>query len=92
MAGITSVGARELDQRMLWMPLSLAQALAETTSVSIYMIALRDPRQGSRIRAELSEAARRAGLNLEIVDWRDTEGADLLQRGITCWRCIARWW
>ena len=75
--GITRAGARDFNDRLLWLPLSFAQDLASTKSVSQYMIILRNPKDGPRLRAELQTAVSQAGLNLEVVDWITTRGAEL---------------
>ncbi len=80
--GFSSAGVRDYDERMVWLPLAFTQDLAATHNVSHYMIALHHPADGARVRAELSAAARQAGRQLEVVDWKDTEGADLLRRGM----------
>lgn len=81
--GLSSSGAREFDERMLWLPLAFAQELAQTHGLSHYMLALHHPADAPRLRALLSADARRAGIDLEVTDWKDTEGADLLRRGLS---------
>lgn len=81
-AGITRAGARDFDDRLLWMPLPFAQDLATTKSVSSYMIILKNPKDGPAMRADLSRDMKQAGLSLEALDWIQTRGADLLRRGI----------
>lgn len=78
--GLTSVGGREFDARMLWVPLPFAQDLASTHSVSTYMINLKRPEDAPRLRAELSQSAQKAGRALDVVDWVETEDADLFRR------------
>lgn len=80
--GLSSAGAREYDERMVWMPIAFAQELAGTEDVSHYMIALRRPADGPRLRAALAAAAAAAGLKLDVADWKDTEGAEMLRRGL----------
>ncbi len=80
--GITRAGARDFNDRLLWLPLSFAQDLAQTKSVSQYMIILRNPEDGPRLRAELRAAVHQAGLKLDVVDWITTKGAELLRRGL----------
>lgn len=78
--GLSIGGAREYEARVLWIPLPFAQELASTRSVSLYMINLRQPADAPRLRAELSAAARRAGRALDVVDWMETEDAEIVRR------------
>jgi putative ABC transport system permease protein len=80
--GLTSGGVREYDQRMMWLPLAFVQELAETEAVSSYMILLKQPEEAVRLRQELASAAQSKGLKVEVVDWKDTETAELLRRGM----------
>ena len=80
--GLTSSGAREFDERLLWLPLPFAQELASTSAITNYMIALHRPSDAPRLRAALGAEAQRAGFDLEVTDWQETEGADLLRRGL----------
>lgn len=80
--GLTRAGSRDFDEHLLWAPLRFAQDLASTRAVSQYMIVLKEPTHGPTMRAALRAALSQAGIHLEVVDWIDTEGADLLRRGI----------
>jgi putative ABC transport system permease protein len=80
--GLTRAGSRDFDEHLLWVPIRFAQDLASTRGVSQYMIVLNRPSEGPKLRAELRAALAQAGIQLEVVDWIDTEGADLLRRGI----------
>ena len=80
--GLTRAGSRDFDEHLLWVPLRFAQDLASTRAVSQYMIVLHRPSDGPKMRAALRTALKQAGIELEVVDWIDTEGADLLRRGI----------
>ena len=74
---------RAAARREAWLPLAFAQELAQTHGLSHYMLALHHPADAPRLRALLSADARRAGIDLEVTDWKDTEGADLLRRGLS---------
>jgi putative ABC transport system permease protein len=79
--GLTSGQVREFDLRMIYLSLPLLQQLAETQSVGLYSLLLRDPSQAEQLRAELSAEISHAGLDLEATEWRDTEMAELFRRG-----------
>ncbi len=80
--GITRANIREFDQRMMWAPLAFTQELAGTTGVSAYHILLNNPADAVTWRAQLSQAAQQAGLDLQVMDWRDSEQAELFRRGM----------
>lgn len=79
--GLSSGGVREFDNQMAWLPLKFAQDLAETHDVDSFQILLHDPSQAEAIRTLLRADAAKAGLELEVADWRDTEQAELFRRG-----------
>lgn len=80
--GLTRAGARDFNDRLLWVPLSFAQELATTKNLGSYMIVLRNPADAPRLRADLRAAVKQAGLTLDVLDWFDSRGADLLRRGV----------
>lgn len=79
--GLSSGEVREFDQQMMWAPLGLIQALLETQEVSVYNIVLADPSQAQAKQAELRDAARAAGVAIEVLDWRDSEYGEMYRRG-----------
>ncbi|MEW5851503.1 MAG: FtsX-like permease family protein [Myxococcota bacterium] len=80
--GLTRANVREYDERLIWVPLDFARQLGETKGVGSYMLLLLDPSQEENLRAELSRDAEKAGLKLEIMDWKDSETAEELRRGM----------
>lgn len=81
-SGLAVGSIREFDQRMLWAPLPFVRELADTTGLSNYMILLKHPEQAPALRTEMALEARQRGLQLEIMDWKDSETAETLRRGM----------
>jgi putative ABC transport system permease protein len=79
--GLTSGEVREYDQQMMWAPLSLIQSLLETDQISVYNIVLKDPEQAQAKQGELRRAAQAAGIQIEVLDWRDSEYGEMYRRG-----------
>ncbi len=79
--GLTSGQVREFDLRLLYTPLAFAQQLAETDGVALYSLLLKRPGDAERLRDELRADASRAGIQLDVNQWKDTEFAELFRRG-----------
>ncbi len=80
--GIIDGVMKELDDRLVMMPLPMAQQLLDTRVVSVYSIALRDRGDRDAFAAELAEAARARGIELDVMRWEDHPTAELLRRGL----------
>ena len=73
---------KELDDRLLFLPLQAAQRLLDTTAVSMVSIALSPGTPAGAFAAELSAAAARRGLALEAMPWREHKNAQMLNEGL----------
>jgi putative ABC transport system permease protein len=80
--GLSSTAARDIDQRLLWLPLPFAQTLASTEGVTSYVVLLNDSEAGPRMRADLKEKSAAAGLNLQVIEWLESEQAEVFRRGM----------
>lgn len=80
--GITKGNIRQFDQTMAWIPLEMAQELGGTTGVNDYQILLKNPADADAMRMEMRVAARKASLDLEVMDWQDSDAAETLRRGM----------
>lgn len=81
-AGLVEGGLKELDQRLVVVPLGVAQRLLDTTSVSQYSVKLRDPARAAALAEELRAEARAAGLALDVRRFEEHPSAELLRRGL----------
>lgn len=81
-AGIEAVMLQELDDALLYLPLTAAQGLLDTTAVSRYAIKLSEGADAERFAAALSAAAGRRGLAIEAMPWRAHDSARMLNEGL----------
>ncbi len=78
---LSSESVREFDQQMVWAPLPFLQSLLETDQVALYNIVLAEPERAGELQALLRADAERAGVKLEVLDWRDSEWGETFRRG-----------
>ena len=78
---LSSGSVREFDQQMVWAPLSFLQSLLETDQVALYNIVLTEPDRAAEMQAKLRADASKAGVRLEVLDWRDSEWGEMFRRG-----------
>jgi len=80
--GLIDGGLKDLDAKFAHIPLSLAQRLLDTKSVSQIVVLLRDPARSGAFAHELVEAAKARGLSLVAVPWRDHVNGAENRRGM----------
>lgn len=80
--GLVSAGLKELDARMLMMPLPLAQRLNDTTKISRVMVQLSPGVDALAFGAALSEAARKEGVPVHALRWQDHRFGEVHRRGM----------
>jgi putative ABC transport system permease protein len=78
--GLFDGGMKDVDNRFVHLPLALAQRLADTDAVSMYVVLLRDQRQAPSFAASLQAAAADRGLDLAAVPWDQHVISDLYRR------------
>lgn len=81
-AGITDGGVKELDLRLVAMPLPLAQTLTDTKDVSRYTVRLKDPGRAEAFAADLMAQAKARGLDVDARPWREHPVGDLYRRSL----------
>ncbi|SEJ19776.1 putative ABC transport system permease protein [Paraburkholderia diazotrophica] len=81
-AGVMDWGIREVNDRLVVLPLSAAQQLLDTRSVSAYHIMLRGDDDMSDTQQRLVTAFRRAGIDAQIFRWSDRASFYWQVRGI----------
>lgn len=80
--GFTEAGRKELDQQMVFVPLALAQRLADTRDVSMYTILLRDPAKADGFARELVAAAAARGLAIDAMPWQASYFGETYRQGM----------
>lgn len=78
---LSSGSVREFDQQMVWAPLPFLQSLLETDQVALYNLVLAQPERAAEMQALLRADAQKAGVKLEVLDWRDSEWGEMFRRG-----------
>lgn len=78
--GLFDGGMKEVDNRWIHMPLALAQRLADTEVVSMYVVLLRDERQAPAFAAALEAAGASTGHELSATAWHDHVFAEMYRR------------
>lgn len=86
--GTAAAGRAEVDQVMAFMPLALAQRLADTRDVSWYTVLLRDPPKATRFARELSVAAAARGLAIDAMPWQESYFGETFRQGMAFLRAI----
>lgn len=79
-AGLFDAGLKDVDNKFLHMPLPLAQQLADTEAVTMYVVLLDETADPQVFATALSGAARARGLDLAVVPWHDHVTAELYRR------------
>jgi putative ABC transport system permease protein len=82
-AGTFDGGLKDLDSRIIHMPLPLAQRLLDTDGVSFYTVSLTRHGQAPRFAAALVDAARERGVDIAAVPWREHYWGELYRRSMT---------
>ncbi len=80
--GLIDAGRKEMDARLVAMPLGLAQRLRNTRSVSFYSVLLHDPSAAARFSRDLVGAARSQGIALDAVPWQDHYLGEQFRQGM----------
>jgi putative ABC transport system permease protein len=78
--GLFDGGMKEVDNRWVHLPLPVAQRLADTDSVTMYVVLLRDERRAPAFAAALQAAAEAQGLDVSAVPWHEHVVTDLYRR------------
>ncbi len=69
--GLIDGGLKELDSRLVMMPLAQAQSLANTPDVSYYSVTLKDQGRSREFAARMRADLTGRGFDLTVLDWRD---------------------
>ena len=69
--GVVEAGLRQLEPRVVEMPLALGQDVLGAPLVTTYSVALRDPKDAPAFMAELRAAAEDAGVSISVARWQD---------------------
>jgi putative ABC transport system permease protein len=80
--GLIKAGLKELDARLLMMPLPLAQRLLNTTAVSRYTVLLAPGSDAHAFSRRLEHAAAERGLALRAMRWVDHSSGEVYRRGM----------
>ncbi len=78
--GMLDAGLKDLDSRFINLPLEVGQRLLDTRVVSFYVVRLADPASAEALGAELAEAGRARGFDLDAGPWQTHEFGDLYRR------------
>lgn len=81
-AGTATGGRAEMDQVMAFLPLALAQRLANTPDVSMYTVLLRDPSAAARFSRDLTAAATARGLAIDALPWQESYFGETFRQGM----------
>jgi putative ABC transport system permease protein len=81
--GVFDAGLKEMDDRFVHLPLPLAQRLLDTEAVTFYTVALTRPDSAPAFAAGLTDAARREGLDIVAMSWREHLYGDMYRRTMT---------
>jgi putative ABC transport system permease protein len=82
-SGLMAAGLRELDNRYVSLPLSLAQRLLDTTGINAVTVRLGRDVDAKRFIAEFLEAANKRGLKLEAATWKEHPRSELYRRSMS---------
>ncbi len=86
--GTADAGRAEMDLVMTYMPLALAQRLANTRDVTMYTILLRDPAGAERFSRDLSAAAAARGLAIDAMPWQASYYGETFRQGMAFLRAF----
>ena len=73
---------------MTYLPLALAQRLANTRDVTMYTILLRDPARAERFSRDLSAAAAARGLAIDAMPWQASYYGETFRQGMAFLRAF----
>ncbi|OGQ17593.1 MAG: hypothetical protein A2138_18475, partial [Deltaproteobacteria bacterium RBG_16_71_12] len=80
--GLVGAGLKELDARLLLLPLPLAQRLTDTTAVSRYSVQLAPGVDAVAFAVRLEAAARALGMPIVATRWQEHPVGDLYRRSM----------
>jgi putative ABC transport system permease protein len=80
--GVLEAGLPVLNERIIHMPLPLAQELLDTQGISMASVLLEDRAAAPRFIAGLQKAAAAEGLDLEVMPWTEHNLAELMRRAM----------
>jgi putative ABC transport system permease protein len=78
--GLFDGGMKEVDNRWVHMPLPLAQRLADTDAVTMYVVLLRDGRHAAAFASELTAHAAALGSDVTATPWDEHVIAEMYRR------------
>lgn len=78
--GLFDGGMKEIDNRWVHMPLALAQQLADTEAVTMYVVLLREGERADEFASALTAHAAERGLDLLATPWDEHVIAELYRR------------
>lgn len=78
--GLFDGGMKDVDNRFVHLPLPLAQRLADTDAVTMYVVLLRDAREAPAFAAALDALSAERGLDLAAVPWDEHVIAEMYRR------------
>lgn len=78
--GLFDGGMKDVDNRFIHMPLALAQRLADTESISMYVVLLNDPAQAPAFAADINARFEGRGQDLIATLWHEHLIAELYRR------------
>jgi putative ABC transport system permease protein len=81
--GTIDGGLKDIDSRIIHMPLPLAQRLLDTDGVSFYTVSLTRRGRAGRFAAELAATAHARGVDLVAIPWREHYWGELYRRSMT---------
>ena len=78
--GLFDAGMNDVNNKFLHLPLPMAQRLADTEAVTMYVVLLRDPGHAEAFAAALESHAAARGMDIVAVPWDRHGIADLYRR------------
>jgi putative ABC transport system permease protein len=78
--GLFDGGMKDIDNRWVHLPLPLAQRLADTEAVTMYIVMLKDPRRTGTFAAALRARAVERRADLAVIPWDEHVMAEMYRR------------
>lgn len=78
--GLFDAGMKDVDNKFVHLPLALAQRLADTEAVSMYVVLLREPHSTRQFAAKLEAHARSQGISIDAIPWDEHAIAEMYRR------------
>jgi putative ABC transport system permease protein len=78
--GLFDAGVKDVDNRFVHLPLPLAQRLADTDAVTMYMILLRDAREAEAFAAALGDYTAARNVDVAAIPWNQHRIAEMYRR------------